>query len=88
MNIFLSKYINKINKKGRVSIPASYRSVFANENFNGVIIYPSFKNKCIEICSMPRLEELSRIIQNLDPYLEEHDAFETIFLGEAVQVQV
>ena len=87
MNIFLSKYINKIDKKGRVSVPAGYRSVLASERFNGVVVYPSFKNKCIEACSMSRLEELSKIIQNLDPYSEERDAFETIILGEAVQVQ-
>jgi MraZ protein len=87
MNIFLSKYINKIDKKGRVSIPASYRLALAKERFNGIIVYPSFKNNCIEACSMSRLEELGRIIQNLDPYSDERDAFETIVLGEAVQLQ-
>lgn len=87
MNIFLSKYINKIDKKGRVSIPAGYRGALAKENFNGIIVYPSFKNNCIECCSMSRLEELSKIIQNLDPYSDERDAFETIVLGEAVQLQ-
>lgn len=87
MNIFLSKYTNKIDVKGRVSIPAGYRGALAKENFNGIIVYPSFKNNCIECCSMSRLEELSRIIQNLDPYSDERDAFETIVLGEAVQLQ-
>ncbi len=87
MNIFLSKYLNKIDKKGRVSIPAGYRGALAKENFNGIIVYPSFKNNCIECCSMSHLEELSKIIQNLDPYSDERDAFETIVLGEAVQLQ-
>ncbi len=87
MNIFLSKYINKIDKKGRVSVPADYRLSFAKERFNGVIVYPSFKNNCIEVCSLSRLEELSQIIQNLDPYSKERDAFETVVLGEAAQLQ-
>ena len=87
MNIFLSKYINKIDKKGRISVPASYRLILAQEKFNGIIAYPSFKNNCIEVCSMSRLEELSKIIQNLDPYSDERDAFETIVLSEAVQLQ-
>lgn len=56
-------------------------------NFSGIIVYPSFKNKYIECCSISRLEELSRIIQNLDPYSGEREAFETIVLGEAVQLQ-
>jgi MraZ protein len=87
MNIFLSKYINKIDKKGRVSIPAGYRNALAQEKFSGVVVYPSFKNNCIECCSMSHLEELSKIIQNLDPYSDERDAFETIVLGEAIQLQ-
>ncbi|MDG1437196.1 MAG: cell division/cell wall cluster transcriptional repressor MraZ [Rickettsiaceae bacterium] len=87
MNIFLSKYINKIDKKGRVSVPADYRVAFAKERFNGVVVYPSFKNNCIEVCSMFRLEELSAIIQDLDPFSEERDAFETVVLGEASQLQ-
>ena len=77
MNIFLSKYQNKIDKKGRVSIPSAFRSVLSEDKFNGIIIYPSFKNNCIEACSMARLQEIYGIIQKLDPYSEERDAFET-----------
>jgi MraZ protein len=87
MNIFLSKYVNKIDTKGRISVPASYRAALASEDFSGIIVYPSFKNNCIEACSMSRLKELSRIIQELDPYSDERDAFETIVLGEAIQLQ-
>lgn len=86
MNIFLSKYINNLDKKGRVSIPASYRLALSSQSFNGIIAYPSFRNKCIEACSLKRLEELSQIIQTLDPYSEERDAFETIILAEAIQL--
>lgn len=86
MNIFLSKYQNKIDKKGRVSIPSGFRSVLSNEQFNGIIVYPSFKNNCIEACSMSRLQEIYDIIQNLDPYSEERDAFETIVMGESIQL--
>ena len=81
MNIFLSKYQNKIDKKGRVSIPSAFRSVLSEDQFNGIIVYPSFKNNCIEACSMARLQEIYGIIQRLDPYSEERDAFETIVMG-------
>jgi len=86
MNIFLSKYINNIDAKGRVSVPPLFRVVLQNEEFNGIIAYPSFRNKCIEACSISRLKQLSEIIQDLDPYSEERDAFETIILGEAIQL--
>ncbi len=86
MNIFLSKYLNNIDKKGRVSVPASYRLALNGQLFNGIIAYPSFRNQCIEACSISRLEQLSQLIESLDPYSEERDAFETIILGEAVQL--
>lgn len=87
MNIFLSKFLNKIDKKGRVSIPVSYRSALSDDSYNGIVVYPSIKNRCIEACSTRRLLEFSKIIENLDPYSDERDAFETVVLGGAVQVQ-
>lgn len=86
MNIFLSKYINSVDKKGRVSVPAGYRLALSGQKFNGIIAYPSFRNKCIEACSIARLEQIHQVIQNLDPYSEERDAFETVILGEATQL--
>lgn len=84
MQIFLSKYLNNIDKKARVSVPSNYRLVLGGQP--GVIVYPSIKHKCLEACSVTRLEELSRIIQALDPYSEERDAFETIILAESVHL--
>ena len=86
MNLFLSKFNNAIDKKGRVSVPASYRQAAVSESFSGIVVYPSIRNNCIEACSLKRLKELAEMIYNLDPYSEERDAFETIILGEAVQL--
>lgn len=86
MSLFLSRYINSIDKKGRVSVPSSYRQVANTQGFSGVVVYPSIRNKCVEACSLSRLQELAGMIHNLDPYSEERDAFETIILGEAVQL--
>ena len=86
MKIFLSKYLGSIDKKGRISVPSNYRAVLGNSNSSGMIVYPSIKHQCLEACSTQRLEELSKIIENLDPYSEERDAFETTILGESVHL--
>lgn len=86
MSLFLSTYTIQIDKKNRISIPVSFRSVLAEESYAGVIMYQSIKNPCIEGCGISRIEELSRIIQYLDPYSPERDAFETIMLGGSTQV--
>ncbi len=90
MKMFLSKYLNNVDKKGRVSVPSDYRAILPNreEDIVSIIVYPSIKNKCIEACSIERLEQLSNIIQNLDPYSEERDAFESIILGESRELNL
>ena len=37
--MFLSTYENKLDKKGRVSVPASYRSYLSNLGYNGIVCY-------------------------------------------------
>jgi MraZ protein len=84
--LFLSTYINKIDRKGRVSVPSSFRGALVKDSFAGVIIYESVRSKCIEGCSIERLEQLSSSIDNLDPYSDERDAFATIILGGSMKL--
>jgi MraZ protein len=84
--LFLSTYINKIDKKGRVSIPSSFRNTLLNEEFSGIVIYNSFNNKCIESCSFTRIEKIHDLIDNLDPFSDERDALATTILGNCLQL--
>lgn len=86
MTLFISKYSNNLDKKGRVSVPASFRSILSGQSQTSVILYPSIRHRCIEGCSYTRLESISKAIATLDPYSEERDAFETIILAESVQL--
>ncbi len=84
--LFLSTYINKIDKKGRISVPASFRSSLSQQSFPGIIAYSSFINPCIEACGINRIEVLNQTIDSLDPYSEARDAFATTILGGCVQL--
>jgi len=86
VGLFLSTYVNKVDKKGRVSVPASFRAVLAGQSFQGIIVYASFIHDCIEACGMERIEQLSSSIDTLDPYSEDRDAFATTILGGSVQL--
>ena len=85
--MFLSTSENKIDKKGRVSVPASFRSHLSNLGYNGVICYPSFNNQSIEACSQDRIEKLSTSIDSLNPFEEKRDIFATSVLAESINVQ-
>ena len=84
--LFLSTYINKVDKKGRVSVPVAFRGALSSQEFSGIIAYKSFINPCIEACGLKRIEFLSQTIDSLDPYSEARDAFATTILGESIQL--
>lgn len=88
--LFLSSYQNKIDKKGRVSVPALFRSALSKagkgEEFSGIVAYGSFINPCIEACGIERIRKLSSRIENLDPFSEERDVFATTILGGSHQL--
>ena len=85
--MFLSTYENKLYKKGRVSVPASYRSYLSNIGFNGIICYPSFNNQCIEAWPQDRIEKISNAIDSLNPFEEKKDYFATSILSESTNLQ-
>ncbi len=86
MALFLSTIEKQIDKKGRVSVPPSFRASLSHPQFSGVVAYGSFVHPCIEACGMERMEQLHARIEALDPFSEERDAFATAILGGAVQL--
>ena len=85
--MFLSTYENKLDKKGRVSVPASFRSYLSNLGFNGVVCYPSFNNQSIEAWPQDRIEKISNTIDALNPFEEKKDYFATSILSESINLQ-
>ena len=85
--MFLSSYENKIDKKGRVSVPATFRSHLSGMGYNGFISYPSFNHSALEACSQDRIEKLSNAIDSLNPFEEKRDFFATSILSESENLQ-
>ncbi len=85
--MFLSIYENKLDKKGRVSVPASFRSYLSNLGYNGVVCFPSFNNQSIEAWPQDRIEKISNTIDSLNPFEEKRDFFATSILSESINLQ-
>ena len=85
--MFLSSFVNKIDKKGRVSVPATFRSHLNSMGYNGFICYPSFNYSALEACSQDRIEKLSDTIDTLNPFEEKRDFFATSILSESENLQ-
>lgn len=87
MAVFLSTYANKVDKKGRVSVPASFRSVLERQASSGLILYPSFKHPCIEGCGDERIQEIVDAIDTLDQFSDELENLQTI-LADSRQLTI
>ena len=85
--MFLSSFENKIDKKGRVSVPATFRSHLNSMGYNGFISYPSFNHAALEACSQDRIEKLSNTIDSLNLFEEKRDFFATSILSESENLQ-
>lgn len=85
--MFLSSFENKLDKKGRVSVPATFRSHLNSLGYNGFISYPSFNHSALEGCSQDRIEKLSNTIDSLNPFEEKRDYFATSILSESENLQ-
>ena len=85
--MFLSTFENKLDKKGRVSVPSSFRSYLSNLGYNGIICYPSFNHSCLEAWPQDRVERILNAIDNLNPFEEKKDFFATSILAERTNLQ-
>ena len=85
--MFLSSFENRLDKKGRVSVPATFRSHLSSMGYSGFISYPSFNHSALEACSQDRIEKLSSTIDSLNPFEEKRDFFATSILSESISLQ-
>ncbi len=86
MALFTSTFVNKVDKKGRVSVPASFRMALASQSFAGVVVFPSFVHQAIEGAGYELLERLAQSVEQFDPFTDEHDAFSTTIFGDSHQL--
>ena len=58
MKSFIGTFENKIDAKGRISVPATFRAVLNAKSLNSVICYSSLTGPCIEGCGLDRIESM------------------------------
>lgn len=81
--MFLSTTINGVDAKGRVSVPADFRSVVRGGPFDGIIVWPSFDGPFLEGGGQALLERYQALIEDMDPYDDARIAFERAIFGAA-----
>jgi len=81
---FIGRYLNKVDKKGRVSVPASWRPKLIGQSFSGIIAQSSLVEKTIDAFPKEYLELLQSKLDLKDPLLEQNEYESTIIFGGSV----
>ena len=80
MELFLSTYVNKVDRKGRVSVPATFRSTLASHRQpNLLITFPSVRLPALECSGSDRMVEIQERIESLPQFSEEYENLSLLF---------
>ncbi|MBQ7632961.1 MAG: division/cell wall cluster transcriptional repressor MraZ [Alphaproteobacteria bacterium] len=81
--LFMDTIFNKVDAKGRVSLPADYRAI-AKELSTEIVCYRSLNAPCIEGCLEDSLDKLATEIENsTDFFSETQDNLTNLIFGDA-----
>ena len=84
MSDFIGRYLNKVDKKGRVSVPALWRPKLIGKDFSGIIAQASLSEQAIDAYPRDFLELLQNKLDSNDPLLEENEYESTVIFGGAI----
>lgn len=92
MSLFLSTYVNKLDRKGRVSVPAAFRVALLRQGEEaegaGLVLFRSSTHPCLEGFPLTAMQELSDRLDRFDLFSAAQDDLATAIFGEAVQLSV
>ena len=84
MNRFLSHATNRIDAKGRVSVPAPFRSVLQERQIQELYGFQDFVFPAISIGGPELLERIERLLGGLDGFSEEAHQMSLLVHGGGV----
>jgi MraZ protein len=86
MDRFVSTFTNKIDAKGRVSIPAPFRAVLERDGYaGGIYCYPSLDAPALDAGGERLAKKIDGLLSGLPDYSDERDELSVALYGE-VQV--
>lgn len=90
MDRFVSTYTNKIDAKGRVSIPAPFRAVlerdvYGSASLGGIYCYPSLDAPALDAGGERLAKKIDGLLSGLPDYSDERDELSVALYGD-VQV--
>jgi MraZ protein len=88
MDGFVATYSNRLDAKGRVSVPAPFRAVLARDGQDSLYCYPALDRPAID-CGGARLQQaIAERLSVFETFSEDHESLSTAFYGESRMLKV
>lgn len=81
MHGFVSHYTNRLDAKGRVSIPAAFRAVLTRDGFEGLYCFPSPHQPAVDAGGNGLLNEIEGRLGGFQTLSADHDLVSTALFG-------
>ena len=88
MDRFVSNFTHRLDAKGRVSIPATFRSVLAKDGFEGLYVRPSLEAETLDCGGHALLREIDALLATWPAGSAERDMLATALLGTSEILKV
>jgi MraZ protein len=88
MDRFVSNFTSRLDAKGRVSIPAPFRTVLAKDGFEGLYVHPALDAPALDAGGNRLLNEIETFLASLPPYSDERDQLSTALFGTSEILKV
>ncbi len=88
MDEFLSTFTNRLDAKGRVSIPASYRAVLMRDGSEGLYCCPTLDAQAIDAGGDRLREQIRGSLAQFEPFSPEYEDLATTLIGESEVLNV
>jgi MraZ protein len=82
MDRFLSSAVNRIDAKGRVSVPAHFRSVLAKRGYTELYALRGLDQPVLDVGGMDLLDRYEQRIASEDPFLQTADDMSYFIHGD------
>jgi MraZ protein len=90
MDRFVSTFINKIDAKGRVSVPAQFRAVLERDGLveGGIYCYPSLDAPALDGGGKSLAANIDRLLDGLPDYSDERDELSVALYGDVATLTI
>ena len=88
MDRFVSNFALRLDSKGRVSIPGSYRSVRGRGGFEGLYCYPALDRPAIDAGGSALMAEIEALIGRYAPFSDQREQFALALYGTSETLKI